>query len=80
MEGTQPLYKRVLIKLSGEALSAGQDGILNYTFLEKICAVIKRCVDMGVEVSIVAVSYTHLDVYKRQIIYYTLLTERESHI
>ena len=51
MEGTQPLYKRVLIKLSGEALSAGQDGILNYTFLEKICAVIKRCVDMGVEVS-----------------------------
>ena len=53
MEGTQPLYKRVLIKLSGEALSAGQDGILNYTFLEKICTVIKRCVDMGVEVSIV---------------------------
>ena len=53
MEDKQPLYKRVLIKLSGEALSAGADGILNYTFLETICSVIKRCVDMGVEISIV---------------------------
>ena len=53
MEDKQPLYKRVLIKLSGEALSAGADGILNYAFLETICSVIKRCVDMGVEISIV---------------------------
>lgn len=46
-------YKRVLIKLSGEALSAGNDGIIDYSFLEKVCTEIKECVDMGVEVSIV---------------------------
>ena len=46
-------YKRVLIKLSGEALSAGKEGILNYDFIEKVCRVIKDCVDLGVQVSIV---------------------------
>ncbi|MBO4428708.1 MAG: UMP kinase [Clostridia bacterium] len=46
-------YKRVLIKLSGEALSAGSEGILDYNFIGKISDVIKRCVDMGVQVSIV---------------------------
>lgn len=46
-------YKRVLIKLSGEALSAGKDGILDYSFLENVCREIKECVDMGVQVSIV---------------------------
>ena len=53
MEDKKPLYKRVLIKLSGEALSAGAEGILNYAFLEKVCTVIKTCVDMGTQVSIV---------------------------
>jgi len=53
MEEKKPLYKRVLIKLSGEALSAGAEGILNYAFLEKVCTVIKTCVDMGTQVSIV---------------------------
>ncbi|MBR6051197.1 MAG: UMP kinase [Clostridia bacterium] len=51
--GSKIKYKRVLIKLSGEALSAGKDGILNYQFLENICSEIKACVDLGVEVSIV---------------------------
>ncbi|MBE6632330.1 MAG: UMP kinase [Ruminococcaceae bacterium] len=49
----KPAYKRVLIKLSGEALSAGVDGILNYDFLTSICKVIKECVDIGVEVALV---------------------------
>ena len=26
----KPKYQRILLKLSGEALSAGQDGILNF--------------------------------------------------
>ena len=30
--GSKIKYKRVLIKLSGEALSAGKDGILNISF------------------------------------------------
>lgn len=45
-------YKRVLLKLSGEALATG-GGILNYDFIKKIAANIKKCVDMGVEVSVV---------------------------
>lgn len=49
----KPKYKRVLVKLSGEALSAGADGILDYDFMEKVCLVIKRCVEMGTEVCIV---------------------------
>ena len=53
MAEVKPQYKRILVKLSGEALSAGKDGILNYDFLEKIGSVIKTCVDMGTQVSIV---------------------------
>lgn len=50
---TQPAYKRVLLKLSGEALSAGGDGILDHAYLEEIAAVIKRCMDLGVQFGIV---------------------------
>lgn len=53
MEEKKPHYKRILVKLSGEALSAGDKGILNYDFLEEIGQVIKTCVDMGTQVSIV---------------------------
>ena len=53
MEEKKPHYKRILVKLSGEALSAGDKGILNYDFLEEIGRVIKTCVDMGTQVSIV---------------------------
>ncbi|MBO4217353.1 MAG: UMP kinase [Clostridia bacterium] len=49
----KPKYKRVLIKLSGEALAVGGKGILNYDVMSNICGVIKRCVDMGVQVGIV---------------------------
>ncbi len=53
-------YKRVLIKLSGEALAQGvtvaegeKKPIINYDFLKTVCDKIKKCVKMGVEVSIV---------------------------
>lgn len=49
----KPCYKRVLVKLSGEALSAGSDGIFNYDFIDEVCHVIKKCVDAGTQVSIV---------------------------
>ena len=46
-------YKRVLLKLSGEAL-AGEKGFgLDGKTVDKICAVIKTCSDAGVEVAIV---------------------------
>ncbi len=47
-------YKRVLIKLSGEALATGvKDGILNYGFVRDICLAIKQCSELGVEVALV---------------------------
>ena len=49
----KPCYKRVLVKLSGEALSAGSDGIFNNDFIDEVCRVIKKCVDAGTQVSIV---------------------------
>ncbi len=49
----KPMYKRVLIKLSGEALANGAKGILDYDFVRTICTTIKGCVDMGVQVGIV---------------------------
>lgn len=49
----KPKYKRVLIKLSGEALMAGGTEILDKKFLVTICGIIKKCVDDGTQVAIV---------------------------
>lgn len=51
----KPLYKRVLLKLSGEALAQGSEGraIYNYELLNSICTKVKECLDLGVEVAIV---------------------------
>ncbi len=49
----QPKYKRVLVKLSGEALMAGGSEIIDKEFLKSICNVIKQCTDMGTQVAIV---------------------------
>ena len=48
-----PKYKRVLVKLSGEALMAGGSEIIDKNFLRTICGTIKQCVDMGTQVAIV---------------------------
>ena len=48
----QPKYKRILLKLSGEALSS-QEGILNFDFITTVAKQIKRCVDAGVEVAVI---------------------------
>ncbi len=45
-------YKRVLLKLSGEAIG-GEDGIINFDFVQQIANVIKRCSDDGVAFGIV---------------------------
>ncbi len=49
----KPAYRRVLLKLSGEALAQGGKGILNYDLVNEICKAIKQCCDLGVEVAIV---------------------------
>ena len=48
----QPIYKRILLKLSGEALG-GTDGIFDNARLEEICAQLKRIADLGTEVAVV---------------------------
>ena len=50
-------YKRVLLKVSGEALgekTAAGDGFgLDFSKINEVCAAIKECVDMGVQVGLV---------------------------
>ncbi len=46
-------YKRVLLKLSGEAMAGEQKTGINAETLEKICDQIKIIVEMGVQVSLV---------------------------
>ncbi|MGM9537281.1 MAG: UMP kinase [Candidatus Onthomonas sp.] len=49
----QPKYKRVLLKISGEALAGGQSRGLDFGVIGQVCDVIKECVEMGVQVGIV---------------------------
>ncbi len=46
-------YKRILLKLSGEAISAHENGIIDFAFLDKISKVLKKCVNDGVQVGII---------------------------
>ncbi|MBR3281465.1 MAG: UMP kinase [Clostridia bacterium] len=49
----EPKYKRVLLKLSGEAMS-GESGFgIDRSMVDKICDQIKNVLDMGVQVAIV---------------------------
>lgn len=50
---TQPKYRRVLLKMSGEALATGADGILNFDLISQIAGQIKQCTDAGVQVAVV---------------------------
>lgn len=49
----QPKYKRVLLKLSGEALAGSQHTGLDYDVVTKICGSIKECSELGVQIAIV---------------------------
>lgn len=46
-------YKRVLLKLSGEALAGEQKRGLDFDTIGKVCDAVKTCVEMGVQVGIV---------------------------
>lgn len=49
----QAVYKRILLKLSGEVL-AGEDGKgIEFDTVNKICASVKKCCDLGVEIGLV---------------------------
>lgn len=47
------MYKRVLIKLSGEALAGDKKTGLDYDVVQSICSSIKKIYDLGTEVAIV---------------------------
>ncbi len=53
MEAKEPAYKRVLLKLSGEALAGDKKFGLDFDVITSVCKVIKECVERGVEVGIV---------------------------
>ncbi len=49
----EPKYKRILLKLSGEALAGEKKTGLDEEVIRPICQSIKKCVDAGVEIGIV---------------------------
>ena len=49
----KPAYKRVLLKISGEALSGERGSGLDFGVIGEVCEAVKRCVEMGVQVGVV---------------------------
>lgn len=49
----QPKYKRILLKLSGEALAGEQKNGIDFDVVAGICKAIKECLSLGVQVGIV---------------------------
>lgn len=49
----KPKYKRILLKLSGEALSGNKDMGYDFNSINTYCTPIKACVDAGIQVAIV---------------------------
>lgn len=46
-------YKRVLLKISGEALAGEKHRGLDFAVINSVCQVIRKCVDMGVQMGVV---------------------------
>ena len=51
--GTEPKYKRILLKISGEALAGEQKTGLDFGVIGQVCDVIKTCTELGVQVGVV---------------------------
>ena len=49
----EPKYKRILLKISGEALAGEKHTGLDFGVIEQVCDVIREAVGMGVQVGIV---------------------------
>ena len=53
MPEQKPEYKRVVLKISGEAL-AGEGRVgLDFGVIKSVCSAIKQCVELGVEIGVV---------------------------
>ena len=53
MDEKKPVYKRVLIKISGEALAGDKKSGLDFGVIGSVCEAVKKCLALGVEVGIV---------------------------
>ena len=49
----EPVYKRVLIKISGEALAGDKKTGFDFDFVSRVCETVKACTAMGAQVGIV---------------------------
>ena len=45
-------YKRILLKMSGEALGGETGRGIDFDFTGEVCKAVKQCVDAGVQVSV----------------------------
>ena len=61
----QPVFRRILLKLSGEALSGDKDFGIDDKYVINLCRQIKAVHDLGVQI---AVSYTHLTLPTKRIV------------
>lgn len=49
----KPVYKRVLLKISGEALAGDKGTGLDFEMINRVCDTIGECLDLGVQVGLV---------------------------
>ncbi|MGN1081206.1 MAG: UMP kinase [Acutalibacteraceae bacterium] len=53
MDSKKPVYKRILLKLSGEVLAGNEKSGIDFDTVLNICSSVKKVIDAGVEVAIV---------------------------
>lgn len=53
MSEAKPVYKRVLLKVSGEALAGDKRTGLDFAVMKSVCEAVKKVTELGVEVGIV---------------------------
>ena len=46
-------YKRILLKVSGEALAGDAHRGLDFNVINSVCEVIRKCRDLGVQIGLV---------------------------
>ena len=49
---SQIKYKRIMLKVSGEALAGEAHRGLDFDVINSVCAAIKECTEMGVQVGL----------------------------
>jgi uridylate kinase len=50
---SKPVYKRILLKLSGEALQGDDNGGINFDTVGRVCDEVREVVDTGVQIGLV---------------------------